>query len=273
VTDTTRQWREWQQSPWGRLRYTQASANLARHLPPAPATVLDLGGGDGADALRLTRLGYQVTVVDRSAEMLAEAERAFAEAGLPVRLVRADLADLPKTGLPGTGLPQAGPSEHARGGYDVVLAHNVIQYLPDPAATLRAAVGLIAPGGLLSVIAINRHSQPLQQATLHLDPAGALAALDADRSRTHTFDTTLSLFTADQVIGWLDGCALLGHHGILAVTSYIADNDRKHDPVFFADLERLELALADRMPYPLLARFFHLVLRRGNPGDGEPRLS
>ncbi|WP_158851812.1 methyltransferase domain-containing protein [Saccharothrix deserti] len=243
----TRQWREWQQSPWGRLRYTQAEANLARHLPSTPSKVLDLAGGDGADALRLARRGHHVTVVDQSTEMLAEAERSFASEGLPVRLVRADLAELP---------------EDVRGEYDVVLVHNVIQYLADPAAALRTAVSLVAPGGVLSVIAINRHSEPLRKATLGLDPAGALAALDTDQARTHTFDTTLTQYTADQVVGWLDGCAVLGHYGICAVTGYIADNSRKHDPAFFADLERLELALADRMPYPLIARFFHVVAGR-----------
>ncbi|MFE9748762.1 class I SAM-dependent methyltransferase [Saccharothrix saharensis] len=258
MTEATRRWRAWQQAPWGRLRYTQANANLARHLPPAPATVLDLAGGDGADALRLARQGHDVTVVDRSAEMLAEAEHAFAQAELPVRLVRADLADLPGS---------------VRGPHDVVLAHNVIQYLPDPAATLRAAVDLIAPGGLLSVIALNRHAEPLRHATQHLDPAAALAALDTDQANTQTFDTTLTLHTADQVTAWLPDCALVGHYGIRAVTDYVADNDRKHDPAFFADLERLELALADRMPYPLLARFFHLVLRRGNPDDGPAAIS
>ncbi|ONI80214.1 hypothetical protein ALI22I_43295 [Saccharothrix sp. ALI-22-I] len=154
---------------------------MARHLPSAPSKVLDLAGGDGADALRLARRGHDVTVVDRSAEMLAEAERSFASAGLPVRVVRADLTD---------------PAEDVGGEYDVVLVHNVIQY------------------------------------------------------------------TADQVVGWLDGCAVLGHYGICTVTGYVADNARKHDPAFFADLERLELALADRMPYPLIARFFHLVVGR-----------
>ncbi|MFJ6671507.1 class I SAM-dependent methyltransferase [Actinosynnema sp. NPDC091369] len=258
MTDATRQWRAWQRAPWGRLRYAQANANLPRHLPPPPTTVLDLAGGDGADALRLARQGHHVTVVDRSAEMPAEAERAFAEAGLPVRLVRSDLADLPGS-VPGP--------------YDVVLTHNVIQYLPDPAATLRAAVDLVAPGGLLSVIALNRNAEPLRHATRHLDPAAALAALDTDQAHTQTFDTTLTLYTADQVTAWLPDCDLVGHHGIRAVTDYVADDDRKHDPAFFADLERLELALADRMPYPLLARFFHLVLRRGNPDDGEAGIS
>ena len=43
---------------------------------------------------------------------------------------------------------------------------------------------------------------------------------------------------------------------------YIVDDERKDDPAFFAELERLELAMADRMPYLLTARFFHLVARR-----------
>ncbi|QFZ24363.1 methyltransferase domain-containing protein [Saccharothrix syringae] len=239
-----RQWREWQQTPWGRLRYTQAEVNLARHLPPAPSTVLDLAGGDGADALRLARRGHRVTVVDRSPEMPAEARRAFAAEDLPLEAVHADLFDE----LPGR--------------YDVVLLHNALQYLADPAAALRKAVSHVEPGGLLSVIAINRHSEPLRPATMGSDPAAALAALDTDQARTGTFDQALTLYSADQVLAWLDGCEPVGHHGILATTGYIADNARKHDPGFFAELERLELALADRVPYPPVARFLHVVARR-----------
>src|SRR5215470_10724515 len=37
---------------------------VLRHLPPAPATVLDVGGGAGAYALWLAGLGYEVHLVD-----------------------------------------------------------------------------------------------------------------------------------------------------------------------------------------------------------------
>lgn len=62
-------WEEWQESPWGRLRYALALANLRRHVAPG-SRILDIGGGDGADALALSELGHDVTVVDNSAEML-----------------------------------------------------------------------------------------------------------------------------------------------------------------------------------------------------------
>ncbi|SES09153.1 hypothetical protein [Actinokineospora terrae] len=44
-------WREWQDAPWGRLRYALADANSSRHLTDH-ATVLDLGGGSGLEAAR-----------------------------------------------------------------------------------------------------------------------------------------------------------------------------------------------------------------------------
>lgn len=78
-------WQEWQDAPWGRLRYAIAEANLVRHLEgPGEGSlrVLDLAGGDGGDAMRLAARGHHVTVVDYSPAMLAAAT-ARASAALP----------------------------------------------------------------------------------------------------------------------------------------------------------------------------------------------
>ncbi len=53
--------------------------------------ILDLGCGTGGHALPLTRRGYAVVGVDRSEEMLAEARRKAALAGLETRFMRGDL--------------------------------------------------------------------------------------------------------------------------------------------------------------------------------------
>jgi S-adenosylmethionine-dependent methyltransferase len=52
---------------------------------------------------------------------------------------------------------------------------------------------------------------------------------------------------------------MLGHYGIRSVCDLIPDEERKYDATFFAELERLEIALSNRMPYVLIARLFHLV--------------
>ena len=58
-------------------------------LPPGNS-ILDVGCGTGRHAVELARRGYQVTGVDISAGMLAEAEKAAREAEVEVELIHAD---------------------------------------------------------------------------------------------------------------------------------------------------------------------------------------
>jgi SAM-dependent methyltransferase len=58
---------------------------LRRHHVGVPARILDLGCGTGRHAVELARRGHQLVGVDRSADMIALAERRSAEAGVAVR--------------------------------------------------------------------------------------------------------------------------------------------------------------------------------------------
>ncbi|WP_030019688.1 class I SAM-dependent methyltransferase [Streptomyces monomycini] len=248
-------WREWQEAPWGRLRYTIAEANLVRHFDgpaDAPLRVLDLAGGDGGDALRLAARGHHVTIVDYAPAMLtAAAERAGA-AGLTdlIACVEADVNAL--------------PAEITDGEFDVVLCHSLLQYVDDVRHTLAASLAPLRPGGLFSAMAINRHSVPLTIAVREMDLAAAVAALDTDQARTQMFDSALTLRTAEEIARHLSdlGCQDPHHYGIRSVCDYIIDDARKRDPAFYEDLERLELALTDRHPYMHTARLFQLVGRK-----------
>lgn len=110
--------------------------DVVADLPPGRA--LDLGCGEGGDALWLAELGWQVTAVDVSATALERVAARAAEAGLEARIEvrRHDL---------GESFPP--------GAYDLVSA----QFLQSPVAfprarALQAAAGAVAPGGLLLVV-------------------------------------------------------------------------------------------------------------------------
>ncbi|MFJ6940653.1 class I SAM-dependent methyltransferase [Streptomyces sp. NPDC101132] len=249
------EWQAWQEAPWGRLRYAVAEANLARHLDAphgAPLRVLDLAGGDGGDAVRLAARGHHVTVVDHAPAMLDEATARARARGLAHRItcVRADVHALP------SGL--------VTGEFDVVLCHSLLGYVDAPARTLSAALEPLRSGGLLSVMAMNRHSAPLTVAVREHDLAAALAALDEDRTWARLFDAELRLHTAEELIPLLRdlGCRDVRHYGIRAVCDYVTDEERKHDPDYYAQLERLELALTDRHPYMHTARILQLTARK-----------
>jgi len=242
-------WRQWQDAPWGRLRYTLAEHNLRRHLDGRPLRVLDVAGGNGVEAVRLAANGHKVTVVDYSAEMLNSARSLAASMGMAGRVtcIESDVAKLGDVVPPGS--------------YDLVLCHNLLQFVADVESTLVAVLGPLAPGGLLSVLAANAHSEPMRMALRDMDLTSAYESLDAPRHYTKTFGTPMFPRTAEQVCAALRrlGVGVLGHYGIRSVCDYIPDDDRKYDATFFAELERLEIALSDRLPYVLTARLFHLI--------------
>ena len=118
-----------------------ANAALVRLAPDLrPGTALDLGCGEGADAVWLAARGWQVTAVDISAVALARAAQHAAEAGVAerIRWQHHDLA---------VSFPA--------GRFDLVSAH----FLHAPAElgmpreeVLRAAAAAVAPGGTLLVV-------------------------------------------------------------------------------------------------------------------------
>jgi S-adenosylmethionine-dependent methyltransferase len=240
-------WQEWQESPWGRLRYSLALANVLRHIGDEPLRVLDIGGGNGGDAVELARLGHHVTIVDSSAEMLADAVERAAEAEVVFETIQADAFAL--------------PAAVAEGDFDVVLCHNLVQYLDDVTGLFQVLLAASKAGGLLSIIAMNHHSEPMIQAVRELDLDAALAALDSDQATTVLFDKPITLHTAGGLTLKLAelGCVVTGHYGIRAICDYIVDNDVKHDPEFFAKLEAFEHAVTDRAPYKHTARNFQLT--------------
>src|SRR5438067_7496306 len=76
---------------WGRLEsdlgayeWATASRRIGAQLPPAPARVLDVGGGPGRYAIWLSGSGYTVTLVDLSPNLVAEADSRATRAGVAI---------------------------------------------------------------------------------------------------------------------------------------------------------------------------------------------
>ena len=108
------------------------SAALARVLPPAPATVLDVGCGTGFLSLLAAGLGHRVTGLDLSRAMLDRLDAKAADAGLEVTTVRGRADE-----------PPAGP-------FDAVMERHLVWTLPEPLPTLEAWRE-VAPAGRLAL--------------------------------------------------------------------------------------------------------------------------
>lgn len=111
--------------------HESALAVLTAHRP-APATVVDLGAGEGAFSLRLQDAGYQCHAVE----------------------LEPDRFRVP--GVPCQALDLNGDFASALGrAFDVVVAQEIIEHLENPRHFLRQCLAVLAPGGLLLVTTPN----------------------------------------------------------------------------------------------------------------------
>lgn len=96
-----------------------------------PGSVLDIGAGEGADAVWLARQGWTVTAVEPSGVALARARAHGAQAGVDIAWVHAGILEMP-----------GGTGQH-----DLVSA----QYpaIPSGDEAIEALLGAVAPGGTL----------------------------------------------------------------------------------------------------------------------------
>ncbi|MEO7913596.1 MAG: methyltransferase domain-containing protein [Roseiflexaceae bacterium] len=249
-------WADEQSTPWGKLKYALVQANLHNHLPSAPTSILDAGGGNGFDSLSFAVDGYEVALVDYAQEMLRDAEHKAQEAHVQDR-VHTYLADL-------TQLSTLFADES----FDVIFCHNVLQHVDNASALLAALTAVLKPGGLLSLISVNRYSIPYHAAFMRNSLSAAYEKLDERTEIAALFGTLTHEYSAEEAAEMLtkQGYDLQAHYGIRCMCDYWGDNTKKSDPEIFAQIEQLEFALASRHPYKHLARYFHLIARKqGTP--------
>jgi S-adenosylmethionine-dependent methyltransferase len=112
--------------------------------------IIDVGGGTGGLAVPFAALGHNVTVVDPSPDALAAAQRRAAEAGARLTAVQGEAASLDSV----AGTKAA----------DLVICHNVLEYVDSPADAMTAIAAVLRPSATVSVLASNAVAAVLHRA-------------------------------------------------------------------------------------------------------------
>jgi len=242
------------ETPEGRLRSDLSFDNLQDFLPPQAKDLcaLDVGCGTGAAAIRLARLGMHITVLDSSPAMLDIAKRKAEEAGVADKIVlqHGDAAQL-------TNLFRAAS-------FDVILCHNVLEYLDDPIAVLcGAARSLRDSSAILSVLVRNRAGEVFKAAIQAGDLAVAESNLIAEWGQETLYGGRVRLFTPDRLQAMLNAASLAvtAERGVRVLADYLPSRISRS-----ADYERifeLERKLSRRPEYAGVARYTQCVARLG----------
>lgn len=243
------------ETPEGRLREELAFANLQDFLPPSGSSnsldVLDVGCGTGTAAVRLARLGFHVTQLDSSQAMLNIARSTAERAGVTngVTTVHGNASQV---------MDLFGPAS-----FDLVLCHNVLEYVEDPAAVVRGAAHVLrGPSAILSVVVRNQAGEVLKAAIQTGDLVAAEANLNAEWGFESLYGGKVRLFTSAGLRTILKAESLesIAQRGIRVIADHLPariSREAEYERIF-----ELERKLGQRPEFAAVARYTQCLARR-----------
>ena len=223
------------QQPWGQLYYDILFEQLQ---DIKGKRVLDFGSGFGLVANHLAKEN-QVLAVEPNQEMVA----------LRVQ-------DHPYQQLVGS-LDQLASLEDAS--FEVILCHNVLEYVEDRKAILKEFTRLLKPGGLLSIVKHNEVGRVLQTVVFENETRKALALLAGQDLETHSMGLAQA-YDLDVAVEDL-ALEVKDYQGI-RVFYGLQDNRFKGQEGWRESMLQMELAVCQEPPYRDMAFFQHYWLTR-----------
>ena len=241
------------------VRQEIVARQVAAQLPDRPPRrVLDIGCGQGTQAVLLARRGHLVTGLDSSAQLLDDFRRTLAaeppEVGDRVHLVRGE-AEMAAGLFPASS-------------FDVVLCHGVLMYFPDPGPLLDAMADLVVAGGIASLVVRNGDALAMRPGLLGdwdsvgnaFDGHSYLNRIGVDARADRLRDLSAALARRHMsVADW---------YGVRVFTDTAASDAPLPDEATLDAILRFEERAGRTDPYRHVAALLHLIaVREGEPAD------
>ena len=223
------------QQPWGQIYYDILFEQLK---DIKGKRVLDFGSGFGLVANHLAKEN-QVLAVEPNQEMVALRTQDYSYQQLV------------------GSLDQLASLEDAS--FDVILCHNVLEYVEDRKLVLEEFTRLLKLGGMLSIVKHNEVGRVLQTVVFENDTRKALALLAGQDLETHS----MGLAQAYDLDAAVEDLALevKDYQGI-RVFYGLQDNRFKGQEGWRESMLQMELAVCQEPPYRDMAFFQHYWLTR-----------
>jgi SAM-dependent methyltransferase len=243
------------------VRQELVTRQLAGHLPApgrSSVTVLDVGAGQGTQALRLARRGFDVAAVEPDEHMREAFATVLRDESPDVRdRVRIEAGRL-------GGLPTA----VAEGSFDVVCCHGVLMYLDAARPAVVELCDLVAPGGVLSLVARNADAMALRPG-LRRDWAAVQRLLDSATGSHPAYVNELGVPARadrlEELASFIAGRRMHveAWYGVRVLTDGVpVDEPVPDDPAELAALLDAEERVGRTDPYRRLGTLLHVIGRR-----------
>ncbi|WEB34048.1 methyltransferase domain-containing protein [Streptococcus anginosus] len=235
-------YKEFLNQVWGKLYYEILFAQLA-HIKNKK--VLDFGSGFGLVADFLAQ-NNQVIAIEPNDEMIAERQQNF-----HYQQLQGSLEML-------KGIPSAR--------FDLIICHNVLEYVDEPALYLAEFSRLLKKGGQISLVKHNEVGRIMQTVVFANDTNLALDLLSGQSYQSHTMGQATYYDLADLLQKVTSELTVQNYQGI-RIFYGLQDNAVKTAVAWREKMLKIELAVCQQSPYRDIAAFQHIWLQKGDKND------
>ncbi len=145
--------------------------------------------------------------------------------------------------------------------FDVVICHNVLEYVDDKCEILKELTRVLKPEGFLSIAKHNRNGRVMQMAVLLDDLDKANDLLDGKNSAASKFGE-IRYYEDDDITKWIPGLRIEKVYGIRTFWDLQQNQDKHPDEEWQHKMMDLELRVSEMPAFREIAFFHHLILKK-----------
>lgn len=145
--------------------------------------------------------------------------------------------------------------------FDMIICHNVLEYIDDKASVIQELARVLKPGGTLFLAKHNRAGRVMQMAVLLDDMDKAHALLDGENSAASKFGA-IRYYEDNMVSEWAPSLQLTDSYGIRTFWD-LQQKQEKHELEEWQDeMVKLEMRVSQMEEFRNIAFFHHLIFTK-----------
>ncbi|MBR1440714.1 MAG: class I SAM-dependent methyltransferase [Lachnospiraceae bacterium] len=145
---------------------------------------------------------------------------------------------------------------------DVIICHNVLEYVADMDPILKQFERILKPDGVISIVKHNDLGRVVFYAVLNDDPKAALELLDKEEDEGSIFGSR-KVYTGDTILSAFSGkMSLADSYGIRTFYGLSSNNEIKFTEEWYHSMLELEMRAGSMEEYKNIAFFHHLIFRK-----------
>lgn len=145
--------------------------------------------------------------------------------------------------------------------FDMIICHNVLEYIDDKAAVVKALARVLKKDGIISIVKHNRAGRVMQMAVLLDDFEKANEILDGKNSTASKFGT-IRYYEDNDITKWKPQITISDILGIRTFWDLQQSQQKHGDEAWQEKMLQLELRGSQMREYKNIAFFHHLLLKK-----------